>query len=49
MECLTGYYPELLSIHRKELQNKRRYYFKLFEAVAVARLLNIENSTRGWG
>jgi hypothetical protein len=45
MECLTGYYPELRLIHKKELRNKRRYYFKLFEAVAVARLLNIENST----
>lgn len=46
MERLTGYYPELHLIHKKELRNKRRYYFKLFEAVAVARLLNNENSTR---
>lgn len=43
MECLAGYYPELSLIHKKELRNKRRYYFKLFEAVAVARLLNIES------
>ncbi len=46
MECLTGYYPELLLIHRKELRNKRRYYFKLFEAVAVAHLLSSKLMTR---
>lgn len=45
MKYLTNYYPELVPIYRKELRNKRRYYFKLFEAIAVARLLNIENST----
>ena len=39
---LTELYPELVPIYRKELRNKRRYYFKLFEAVAVARLLSIE-------
>ena len=40
MECLLEYYPELSSLHKKELRNKRRYYFKLFEAVAVAHLLS---------
>lgn len=44
MECLTNYYPELVPLYQKELRNKRRYYFKLFEAVAVAKLLNIANS-----
>lgn len=42
MKTLTELYPELVPIYRKELRNKRRYYFKLFEAVAVARLLSIE-------
>ena len=42
MKTLTELYPELVPIYRKELRNKRRYYFKLFEAVAVARLLIIE-------
>ncbi|MFP5041662.1 hypothetical protein [Parasediminibacterium sp. JCM 36343] len=37
---LTEHYPELIPLHWKELRNKRRYYFKLFEAVAVARLLS---------
>lgn len=42
MKCLTDHYPELIPIHKKELRNKRRYYFKLFEAIAVARLLSFE-------
>jgi len=45
MEGLTILYPELLGIHKKELRNKRRYYIKLFEAVAVARLLHLETES----
>ena len=46
MKSVTELYPELIPIHKKELRNKRRYYFKLFEAVAVARLLSLEMSTK---
>ena len=42
MERLCELYPELVPLLKRERRNKRRYYFKLFEAVAVARLLCIE-------
>ncbi len=39
MKSLVEKYPELLFPYRKELKNKRRYYHKLFEAVAAGTLL----------
>jgi hypothetical protein len=36
MPSLVERYPELEPYYRKELRNKKRYYFKLFEAVAMA-------------
>lgn len=39
MEHLTKYYPELWYVQQKELRNTRRYYYKLFEAIAAALLL----------
>lgn len=38
MQVLTYRYPQLTLCQQKELRNKNRYYFKLFEAVAVATL-----------
>jgi len=38
MEALTVMYPQLTLCFRKELQNKNKYYIKVFEAVAVATL-----------
>ena len=38
MHTLVQRFPELEPYYRKELRNKKRYYFKLFEAVAVALL-----------
>lgn len=39
MKSLVERYPELLFPYRKEITNKRRYYHKLFEAVAAGTLL----------
>lgn len=39
MASLVEKYPELTFPYRKELRNKRRYYHKLFEAVAAGTLL----------
>jgi hypothetical protein len=39
MRGLAEVYPELVPLYRKELRNRRRYYHKLFEAVAAATLL----------
>jgi hypothetical protein len=36
MKSLVQRFPELEPYYRKELRNKKRYYFKLFEAVAMA-------------
>ena len=36
MEALVISYPQLTYCHQKELRNKTKYYYKLFEAVAVA-------------
>lgn len=36
MKALAGQYPELTYHYRKEMQNKNKYYVKLFEAVGVA-------------
>ncbi len=38
MKSLTEKFPELRYCYNKELRNKKRYYVKLFEAVAVASL-----------
>ncbi len=38
MKSLTEKFPELRYCYNKELRNKKRYYIKLFEAVAVASL-----------
>lgn len=38
MKHLTSYYPQLTYYYHKELRNKNKYYIKLFEAVAVATL-----------
>jgi hypothetical protein len=44
MEAIANYYPELMMLYRKEILNRSKYYYKLFEAVGVATLLarNIE-------
>ena len=42
MRQLAEMYPELLPLYKKELKNKRRYFFKLFEAVAAVSILNQE-------
>jgi hypothetical protein len=39
MKSLVEKYPELHHPYRKEITNKRRYYHKLFEAVAAGTLL----------
>ena len=39
MKALTALYPDLQHIYRKELRNKNKYYYKLFEAVGAATLL----------
>lgn len=36
MQRLVLFYPELQRYYEKELENKNKYYIKLFEAVAVA-------------
>jgi RNase H-fold protein (predicted Holliday junction resolvase) len=46
MERLSEYYPELWYVQQKELRNVRRYYHKLFEAVAAACLLFIQLSVQ---
>ncbi len=38
--ALTERYPELYHIHDKELKNKNKYYYKLFEAIAAATILS---------
>jgi hypothetical protein len=38
MQALCTRYPELRYFHIKELRNKKKYYIKLFEAVAAATL-----------
>ncbi|RXK60042.1 hypothetical protein ESA94_13425 [Lacibacter luteus] len=38
MHTLTDLYPQLSYCFQKELKNKKKYYTKLFEAVAVAML-----------
>jgi hypothetical protein len=38
MHALTLRYPQLTLCYQKELRNKKKYYSKLFEAVAVASL-----------
>ena len=43
MKALTLMYPQLTLCEHKELRNKNKYYFKLFEAVAVATLHDQEN------
>jgi hypothetical protein len=43
MRAVVKRFPELERLYQKELQNKVKYYFKLFEAVAVAMLGETEN------
>ena len=43
MQALTLQYPQLTLCYHKELRNKKRYYIKVFEAVAVAALHEQEN------
>lgn len=43
MQALTLMYPQLTLCQHRELRNKNKYYFKLFEAVAVATLHQQEN------
>lgn len=38
MQSLTLMYPQLSLCYHKEMRNKKRYYIKVFEAVAVAAL-----------
>lgn len=38
MQALTLMYPQLSLCYHKEMRNKKRYYIKVFEAVAVAAL-----------
>jgi len=38
MQALTLMYPQLSLCYHKEVRNKKRYYIKVFEAVAVATL-----------
>ncbi len=38
MEALTLKYPQLTYCYQRELRNRKRYYSKVFEAVAVATL-----------
>ncbi len=40
MRQMTLQYPELKVLYRKELRNSRPYYCKVFEAVAVAKLVS---------
>ncbi len=36
MQALTLQHPQLSLCYHKEMRNKKRYYIKVFEAVAVA-------------
>lgn len=38
MRALTSLYPQLTYCYQKEMNNKKKYFTKLFEAVAVAML-----------
>ncbi len=38
LQALTLQYPQLSLCYYKEIRNKKRYYIKVFEAVAVAAL-----------
>jgi len=46
--AMTDRYPELYHIHDKELRNKNKYYYKLFEAIAAATLLALEDHLGGF-
>ena len=43
MQTLSLMFPQLSLARYKELRNKSKYYYKLFEAVAVAALYEQEN------
>lgn len=43
MKHLTSDYPQLTYYYNKEMRNKNKYYIKLFEAVAMARLHELNN------
>ena len=36
---MVKHYPELAPIYKKEIRNKNKYYYKLFEAVAAATII----------
>lgn len=38
MEAVIHWYPELEAFYKRELQNKNKYYHKMFEAIAAATL-----------
>lgn len=38
MKALVSHYPQLNYCYQKELRNKKRYFIKVFEAIAAARL-----------
>ena len=42
MQEVVQLFPELHSCYTKEMRNKNKYYYKLFEAVAVATLAEME-------
>ncbi len=43
MEALANRFPELWYCYHKEVRNRKRYYIKLFEAVAAATLQEENN------
>ena len=42
MKAVAEQFPELHHFYQKELRNKNKYYYKLFEAVALASLIEQE-------
>ena len=38
MEAIMAWYPELQTFYKREVRNKNKYYHKMFEAIAVAKL-----------
>ena len=44
MRTVAEQFPELTRCYQKELRNKNKYYYKLFEAVALASLVEQEGT-----
>lgn len=38
MKQLVAFFPELIPYYEKEVENKNKYYYKMFEAIGVATL-----------